>query len=315
MKNYLGLILFIFVSGFLIYILIHSSSSFTELFHILSTAFKTSYTTISTSSNQLPPQTSVKEKPVSKTEIKSPVVNENKSPAQPAITPPVGFTIDQLSPYYQQIRISSMYRPTSYSSAAAQITLTASYNLERPINITGWVIKTNRGELPALPRIINDYHPYGLFSEEDLVMNKNDQLYIFSGRSPISLNFRLNKCTGFLNNNYNFQPPLPNNCPTIPRNEIITLTGRCQSFIMSLNACRIPTPNQISSFGQPEESGCRTILDKINYGGCYFQHRGDVDFFSREIRIWINYPFPFDTQHDRIMLFDRDGLLVDIYVY
>ena len=304
-SNYLALIAFIFVLGFIIYMLASSSSSFIGL---LSVAFKSPATsTLSTSPNQPPIRADVQKKSPEKTEIS---VSVNKPP----VTPPAGFTVEQLSPYYQKIRISSVYRPSYYSSDPAQINLSA-YYLTDPINLTGWMIKGNRSELPILPRVINDYHPYGLVGEEELVLVKNDQLHIFSGRSPVSFNFRLNKCTGFLNDTYVFRPKLPNNCPAVDRKEIVALSGRCQSYIMSLTSCQAPKSGNISAFSQPEEAACRAILDKINYGGCYFQHRGDADFFSRDIRVWFDYAFSFDSQHDRVMLFDRSGLLVDQYVY
>lgn len=303
-SNYLALIAFIFIVGFVIYILLTSSSSF---FGFLSVAFKSFTTsTFSTTPNQPSIQADVQKKPPQKTEVS---VSINK----PAITPPSGFTVEQLSPYYKQIKISSVYRST-YGGSYQQITLSA-YSLAEPINLNGWFLKTNKSSLGSLAKMVNDYHPYGLMSEEDLILKNNDQLYIFDSQGPLRLNLRLNKCTGFLNNNYDFRPKLPNNCPAADRKEIVSFSGRCQSFILSLTSCQVPKPGDFNAFSQPEDTACRAFLDKINYGGCYFKHRSDADFFSRDVRVWLNQPFMFDAQHDRVLLFDRNGLLVDQYVY
>ncbi len=228
------------------------------------------------------------------------------------ITPPIGFTSDQLSPYYGKITISGISAPSSFNPFS-RISLSA--NSAQPIDVTGWQIKGNHAQLPNIPQTIDDFSAIGSNIKTDIVLSQNSALNIYSNRSPLGQNIRLNKCTGYLDSAYNFQPALPKTCPSPVNGSTILLSSRCQTFIRSLSACRVPTANERNMFSAPDESVCRAQLDQINYGGCYQEHRADPDFFTREWRVWLGYDFYFDNQHDRLLLFDENNLLVDDYTY
>lgn len=142
-------------------------------------------------------------------------------------------------------------------------------------------------------------------------MKSGDTLSIYSNSSAIGVNFRLNKCMGYLSNTNNFIPSLNFNCPTINRSEIINFTGQCQNYITSLNSCQTPAPNPPISI---YDYSCKSYLDKLNYGGCFTSHRSDYDFMSNKWYAWSGSQF-LDFQHDRLLLFDRNGLLVAEYTY
>ena len=95
----------------------------------------------------------------------------------------------------------------------------------------------------------------------------------------------------------------------------MNFSGRCQSFILSLGSCEEPTPSELNEYSVENDLGCRSYLDTLNYTGCYRTYRYTANFFSNEWRIWLNQAMPFDQQHDRVLLFDRNGLLVNEYVY
>ena len=232
---------------------------------------------------------------------------------QPTITPPTGFTASELSPYYQKVRIGYV-TPASYYGSASQISLNGDYSLKSGLDITGWRIKTNHGDV-LVPQAIADYDPSGLASAGDLYLGSGQYVYIYSSYSPFGRNLRLNECTGFLNNNYNFVPALPNNCPYIDRSTIGNFSGVCQSYIFSLGNCSQPSPNDLNRFGGPNDLSCQRYLLNINYSGCYSLHRSDANFFSNEWRVWLGTNIPLDSQHDRVQLLDRQGLLVDLYSY
>jgi len=231
------------------------------------------------------------------------------------IIPPKGFTVSQLSPYYKKVKIQSVYG-SQYIGSISTFTLYADYGNKDSINITGWRIKGNIEEI-LVPQAIADYSFYGSLYPGDIALASGDYLYAYGNNSPAGGNFRLNKCIGYLNNTYNFNRPLPGSCPSIKNSsEISTFPGDCQSFIYSLSgSCRIPNANEVNRFTSQIYEGCRRYLDNFNYGSCYKAHRSDADFFSREWRVWIGRQFSFDPRHDLILLFDRNGLLVDIYIY
>jgi hypothetical protein len=231
---------------------------------------------------------------------------------------PAGFERKDLSPYFQKIRIASAYA-SFWNYTPDQIRISSYFNKGEAINIMGWKIKGNRREV-IIPRAINIYEPSGLMSEEDIILTANNYVDIYSSRSPINRNFRLNKCTGYLENTYNFYPSLPRNCPSIPRSEINHLSGQCQSYILSLWGCKAPDVSFYNSLpGTDEGNLCRQFLNTINHGTCFQKHRFDSDFLSNEWRVWIGQRIIpediLDPQHDRLLLFDKQGLLVDEHTY
>ncbi len=227
------------------------------------------------------------------------------------ITPsqiPPGFSIRDISPYFGQIRLSaSPGSPGFYS----QITITSALvSSGGSLDMTGWLIKGNRGS-QYVPQAVNVYDPSGLTAESDIYMKNGDMLTIYSNSSAIGVNFRLNKCMGYLSNTNNFVPPLYLSCPTVNRSEIVNFTGQCQNYITSLNSCQMPAPNPPISI---YDYSCRAYLDKLNYGGCFAKYRNDYDFMDNKWYAWSGSQF-LDFQHDRVLLFDRNGLLVAEYTY
>lgn len=226
---------------------------------------------------------------------------------------PSGFTRGQLSSYFHKITISSAYT-SSYSSYPSEIKLYSSLSKDEKINITGWRIKSNRGEI-IIPKAVNVYEPSGFSPEEDIVLSANNYVNIYGNNSPISRNLRLNKCTGYLQNTYNFNPALPQNCPSISNSEISYLSGQCQTYISSLWGCKLPDVSFYNLLpGTNEGNTCRAFLNAINSAFCFQKHRSDSDFLSNEWRIWVNQNI-LDSQHDKVLLYDKQGLLVDQYIY
>ena len=225
---------------------------------------------------------------------------------------PSGLTREQLSPYFKKVKISSAYT-SSWSTAPSQINLFSSLKGET-INITGWKIKSNRREI-IIPQAVNIYEPSGFSPQEDIIVSENNSINIYSNKSSLNRNLRLNKCIGYLEENYDFNPSLPQNCPSIPRSEITYLSGECQSYILSLWGCKLPEVSFYNTLlGSDEGNACRAFLNTISHGSCFQKYRYGFDFLSNEWRIWIDQDI-LDPQHDRIRLFDKNGLLVDEYIY
>ncbi|HUX35732.1 MAG TPA: hypothetical protein VMV71_01715 [Candidatus Paceibacterota bacterium] len=228
----------------------------------------------------------------------------NLSPSQ---IPP-GFSIRDISPYFGQISLSAYPGSPGYYS---QIVLTGNLAVSGgSLDVTGWLLRGNRGS-QYVPQAVDVYDPSGMTPQSDIYMKNGDMLYIYSTNSAIGVNLRLNKCMGYLSNANNFIPPLNLNCPVIDRSEIINFTGQCQNYITSLNSCQMPAPNPPISI---YDYSCKAYLDKLNYGGCFEKHRNDYDFLSNKWYAWSGSQF-LDFQHDRLLLFDKNGLLVAEYDY
>ncbi|MBN2197718.1 hypothetical protein JW698_00760 [Candidatus Wolfebacteria bacterium] len=227
---------------------------------------------------------------------------------------PSNYTRDQLSPYFQKINISSVTASSFYSIYPTQLRIYSNLSKDEKVNITGWKIKSNKGEF-NIPQAVNVYEPSGLITPSDIIISGNSSILILEGKSPIKKSFRLNKCIGYLANTYDFNPSLPQNCPSISRSEIVHLSGQCQSYINSLWGCKVPEISFYNSLpGTDEGNACRAFLSTINHGSCFQKYHLDSDFLLNEWRLWVDR-IKLDSQHDRLLIFDEKGLLVDEYIY
>jgi len=216
------------------------------------------------------------------------------------------------SPYYGYVRISYLSLPSYPQNVGASFTLTGG-SLDG-INITGWQLKGNRANV-VISRAINNLNMSGSFTPSDIILGPNSYVYAYDRPSPINASFRLNKCTGYLNNSFNFSPKLPEYCPKpySSLSDIVTFTGECQNYIRSIGTCDEPTAankNRLSF-----DAACRVFMDKIGFSECYKNHQYDRDFLKNDWRLFLRQEFAFDRLHDRIQLLDSKGLLVHEYIY
>ncbi len=240
--------------------------------------------------------------------------NQNgvQGPQGSGITPPAGFTADQISPSYRFVRVSGVSPMWNWTSVG-QFSLQADWSLKKGIDITGWRVRSNRGEV-LVPQAVSNYDPSGLSPAGDIVLSPGAQATFYSSASPMGQNFRMNKCVGYLNNTYKFNPSISSYCPNMyDRSEITGFSGKCQNLIFSLGGCSTPSAEQLNSVSY--EPACREFLDRFNYTGCYRKFFSNADFFSNEWKIWLGSTLFFDSSHDKVQLFDKDGLLVDQYIY
>jgi hypothetical protein len=227
---------------------------------------------------------------------------------------PTGFTLSQLSPHFNKFKIGSVSPGSATSNGRVSISNTLKEG-ER-IDVTGWVLKAKKASL-YIPQAVAVYGPLGLDKPSSITLGKGEVLNIYTNKSPIGLNLRMNKCIGYLDTTINkFSPALPKNCPD-PIDDVsglYNLSSRCEDYIDSLSRCVVPKiDSQVWLQGQGEYA-CREFLNKVNYKGCYDAHLADADFLGKEWRVWTGTRF-LDPRHDRILLFDKQGLLVREYIY
>ncbi len=226
----------------------------------------------------------------------------------PADIPP-GYTVAQLSPYFHIVRFGSISPGASYSYG--QIILSPNLpNASATIDVTGWQIKSNYGG-EYIPQAVNLYDASGLAPATDIRLKSGDYLYLYSTSAPVNL--RLNKCMGYLPNRNQFNPQLPQDCPYVDRSNIGNLSGACQNYILSLGHCQ--SPDFGSSNFPRNDYACEDYLkNRFNYRSCLDEHQTDPDFFSREVHVWMGSS-PVDPFHDRVLLLDTSGLIVDYNSY
>ncbi|RJQ28828.1 hypothetical protein C4571_02975 [Candidatus Parcubacteria bacterium] len=219
---------------------------------------------------------------------------------------PEGFSAQDISPHFGKVQLGSVS-----AGPSGRISLYANFKDDESVNITRWRIQGNDGS-HYIPQAVNVYDPSGLSSESDIFLKNGEFVNLYFTSSAIGKNIRLNKCIGYLQGANQFSPSLPLSCPYIDRGDIRHLTGTCQNYLLSLGGCRLPAANPPVPFN---DYACRAYLDTINYRGCFDRYSKDSDFLSREWWVWIGSTQFLDPSHDRVLLLDRLGLLVDEYSY
>lgn len=222
----------------------------------------------------------------------------------------------QATPLSQRVYIGSAY-VSGYPRQYSRITLYSRLKEGETVDITGWKIKSNKSEI-TIVKAIEIYDPGGFAAEGDIILKPNNYVELYGLTSPLNKNLRLNKCFGYLQNIYDFQPIyLPNNCPYVSRDDIKQLSGQCQNYIYSLGSCQLPDNYFYNSLpGTDEGNDCRVFLNNIGYGSCFRSHRQDQDFLSNNWIVWLDRQnINLDPLHDYLRLYDSKGNLISEYNY
>ena len=90
-------------------------------------------------------------------------------------------------------------------------------NDDKQINVTGWTITNKQNESINIPKAAPKLtFPYAESYKYDITLNYGDELVIMpNDRSPVNMDFKINKCAGYLNESYLFNPVLDRECPII----------------------------------------------------------------------------------------------------
>jgi len=221
---------------------------------------------------------------------------------------PDGFSVEDLSPHFLTVKIGSVWRGKDYS----RISLYAYPKSNETINVSGWTIRSNTGEM-IVPQAIEVYDPYSYSAKGDIKLGRSQVLNIYSSESPVGKNFRLNECIGYLETVFDFTPPISQSCPRPDNDDLYYLKGQCQDYIRSLKSCALPDNSNPVIVGDSE---CKDFVDDLSYRGCFDQYRDDKNFLKREWRAWVGDLFlRMDPRHDRLLLFDKNGFLVSEKTY
>lgn len=218
------------------------------------------------------------------------------------------FKKEEFSPFYKKVVIESVKinsNPKYEEIILAAAQLTANQN----IDITGWSIVSNKNYF-VITTALKELDFKKVFQQNNIFLKSGEKVKIYSTISPINVNFKGNQCIGYLNNNYDFVPKLPQNCPDIVKRDIAHLNGLCQEFILKLNKCELPVHPPIEA----SDVLCLNYLKNINYQGCFEKNKNNSNFDTKEWYIFMGREI-LDDLHDKVLLFDRSGKVVDEYLY
>ncbi|GEM_PF-515548 len=220
------------------------------------------------------------------------------------------------SPLTGKISINNINR-SGTSSAGEYVVLKTSTGNKEKILLTGLRLESvSSGRGVTLPKGVQLPFQNQVNVEQPIYLSPGDTAYIYTGRSPLGVSFRLNKCTGFFNQFQSFNPSLPSRCPD-PSSEPLPppaslYNDQCIDYINSLSSCQviIKPPLNISPECQ------RYVTTEINYTKCVEYHKNDKDFYDPEWRVYLNHDDTlWKSKREIIHLVDRNGKIIDVVTY
>jgi len=218
--------------------------------------------------------------------------------------------IPTVSPYIKKVEINRVQTASTYQPSL--ITLNIRPYKGEPINITGWTIKTRKGNF-IIPKGIEKYQSSG--SLRNIVIRESLYVYLIGDTNPLgrNKNFRANKCFGYLSQSRDFYPYVHSYCSRPKLEDVSHLNPYCQEYIIHKYGCQMP--DYSDDFKISTDSRCVSyILDYFTYNGCYKKHSQDKDFLNNYWHIYLGKNIV-QEYHDTVYLYDQYGLLVDKYSY
>lgn len=154
------------------------------------------------------------------------------------------------------------------------------------------------------------------YEKSDVMVPPGGRVLISSGRSPIGTSFRVNACTGYLNQFQTFTPDLRQECPD-PIEELKKTSAyddySCRAFVEGLPRCRAyggALPPTMSA-------ACKGfIAQKLNYNSCVAAHSSEKDFYRDEWRLFLEQTTElWKNKQEIIRLMDPNGATIDAITY
>lgn len=207
-----------------------------------------------------------------------------------------------------KIKISNVYG-TGGDPQYESVTIENTSEKEN-ISITGFTIVSDKSSF-IIP---SGHHLPGTntSAEDQVLLKPREQAIITVGKQARQMDFRENMCTGYYSEQSDYIPSLSRSCPRPDSNKLLHLSDSCIRVIERTFSCRTPRiqDDQINS-------ACSDYLNQnLNYAGCVKNYRNSPNFFSDHWLIWMQRSEEFfRNTHDKIILKDRLGRIVDEYSY
>lgn len=197
------------------------------------------------------------------------------------------------------------------------IRIVSSDRADRPVRISGLTLQ---GRAYGTAILVPQAAELAVIGEtpkkSNVVLPPGGRALITTARSPIGASFRVNMCTGYLDQFQNYSPDLRKECPS-PETELrdTELTGEkaCVDFVKSLPRCRVYQ----GGFPKDLSSACRIFVEeKLNYNSCVAGHKYDEGFYSDEWRIFLDRSREIWAERNEIIkLVDEKGGIIDAIAY
>lgn len=221
------------------------------------------------------------------------------------------------SAYAGQVEIRSHIAPTN-DGQGEYLTIRARDTNTSRIAISGWkIVSPVSSRSVEIGEGAEIYEPAGDSLVGTIFLSPGDEAIIASSRSPIGVSFKLNRCTGYLDQYQEYRPQLPHDCPYADSEaqvaaSSVTNDNECVSYLESMGQCRIESapPSNLSE-------NCRAFINaRLTYQGCVSAHRNESSFKVRQWRIYLGYSGElWREKREVLVLVDQNDRVVDSFSY
>lgn len=278
---------------------------------------------------------SVSSTPSSAAPVNNPLLDFGSGNSVSNPTSSGGNTSAKNSPYAGMLSLSSGSAESTYQPTDEYVEIYN--NSQSSVDITGWSLENAFGNRPlqttgnqavtdvvperiTIPQGTNFLDPSGSFALGPIILKPGDTAIVTTGGPfpaypfKITASFRANKCAGYLNYTYPFDPELDNSCPA-PANEpgINGITDVCYNYVRYLPLCYDPAVQNATNLRNNFQQNCINYIDThFNYAACVAVHGDDANFNSPTWRVFLGLNHElWHEPDDSIKLLDGNGKLVD----
>lgn len=193
----------------------------------------------------------------------------------------------------------------------------------QPINISNWSLQSMVSDVwIGIPQGTELFVIGEVNTLQDIYLRPGERAIIATRQSPVGVSFRVNRCSGFLNNTQDFEPPMNTLCiaprdlvpPTIDN---LKLYGdSCVDFVDGIRRCTYVTGNE-EGFELLSQTCRDRIQTRLTYNYCTNAHMNDSDFYQeQEWRIFLNQNTPlWREKYEIIRLLDEQHRTIDVISY
>ncbi len=221
-----------------------------------------------------------------------------------------GFADPSPAFFNLDVKISDAYGQVNFS-ASSQTELNLSSSGRNPIRVSGWRISSlsSTSNIPPAVRFVDSYFSN---TAQEIILEPGQRLFLHAGDSPLGIDFRTNRCFGFLPNRSRIG--FSSSCRSFSPDELFAIrrrwpvSDRCLSIIQA-HACSAATDRERQSV-ERDYTCQRFLQNELTYRGCFERHHNDPDFLGNDWHVYVTTgQFRF-SRYDIISLFDQNGLLV-----
>jgi len=149
-----------------------------------------------------------------------------------------------------------------------------------------------------------------------VAIGRREAVILTTGDSPIGTSFKVNSCSGYLEQFQDYAPSLRSECPLAIEEIDSSGLGEdmdCVEFAKTIPRCTA----FIETFPKNISGECRAFITKtLTYNGCVMKHKNDSNFYKDEWRLFLEKSTEmWKNRSEIIKLIDRNGDVVDAVTY